>query len=119
RLAADAAAADHDMHEVAALAGLPCARGLTAFRAGAYDAAYEALRDSRSALSRVGGSHAQRDVFSRLTIEAAIRAGRHGEAEQELAARAARSGAEDGFTARRREAIARAQSAGGLGLAAE
>ncbi|MEM6680235.1 MAG: tetratricopeptide repeat protein, partial [Pseudomonadota bacterium] len=46
RLAADAAAADHDMHEVAALAGLPCARGLTAFRAGAYDAAYEALRDS-------------------------------------------------------------------------
>ncbi|MEM8759074.1 MAG: tetratricopeptide repeat protein [Pseudomonadota bacterium] len=111
RLAADAQASDHDMHEVAAVAGLPAARGLAAFRAEQYGPAFEALRSCRGALQRVGGSHAQRDVFSRLMIEAGIRAGRYAEAEVELAGRALRRGAEDGFTARRREAIARARAA--------
>ncbi|MEM9783398.1 MAG: tetratricopeptide repeat protein [Pseudomonadota bacterium] len=118
RLAADAASQDHDMHEVAAVAGLPAARGLTAFRAGRYGEAFDALRDVRPSLQRVGGSHAQRDVFSRVMIEAAIRARRYDDAETELAGRAARRGGEDGFTARRREAIAKAKrSASGVAAA--
>ncbi|MEO1530571.1 MAG: tetratricopeptide repeat protein [Pseudomonadota bacterium] len=122
RLAADAQTSDHDMHEVAAVAGLPAARGLAAFRAGQYGTAFDALRSCRRTLQSAGGSHAQRDVFSRLMIEAGIRAGRYGEAEEELAGRAFRRGAEDGFTARRRESIARAravQAAQTTGIAAE
>ncbi|MEM6487583.1 MAG: tetratricopeptide repeat protein [Pseudomonadota bacterium] len=111
RLAADAACREHDMHEVAAIAGQPAAEGLTAFRAGHYERAFDRLRAVRGRLHEVGGSHAQRDVFSRLMIEAGIRAGRYAEAETELACRAARRGAEDGFTARRREAIGRARAA--------
>jgi hypothetical protein len=98
------------------VAGLPAALGLAAFRAGNYDLAFERLRESRPHLQRIGGSHAQRDVFSRLLVEAAIRAQRWREAEDELCARTRRRGAEDGFTARRREAIARLRRAG---LAAE
>ena len=107
RLAADAQRSDHDMHEVAHLAGLPTAFGLAAFRAGNYARAFDALRAAHPMLQRVGGSHAQRDVFSRLLIEAGIRAGRYDDADAELDARTARRGAEDGFTARRREAISR------------
>ncbi|MEM1382604.1 MAG: tetratricopeptide repeat protein [Pseudomonadota bacterium] len=116
RLARDAQSSDHEMHEVAAVAGLPTALGLAAFRAGRYGAAFDLLREARPTLGRIGGSHAQRDVFSRLLIEAGIRAQRYGEAEAELAARTQRRGAEDGFTARRRDAISRAETAG---LAAE
>ena len=116
RLERDARRSDHDMHEVAAVAGLPEARGLAAFRAGNYDDAFDRLRQVLPVLQRIGGSHAQRDVFARLAIEAGIRAGRWREAEQELVARARRRGAQDGFTSRRREAIARLRVAG---LAAE
>jgi len=107
RIATDAQHAEHDMHEVAAIAGLPCAVGLAAFRAGNYRLAFDKLRRSRPDLQRVGGSHAQRDVFSRLMIEAGIRAGAYDEAEEELALRAKRRGAEDHFTERRRAAISR------------
>jgi len=47
RIAADAQHAEHDMHEVAALAGLPAAVGLSAFRAGHYDLAFDKLRGTR------------------------------------------------------------------------
>ncbi len=116
RLERDARRSGHDMHEVAAVAGLPEARGLAAFRAGNYDVAFDQLRRVLPSLQRIGGSHAQRDVFTRLAIEAGIRAGRWREAEQELVARARRRGAQDGFTSRRRKAIADLRLAG---LAAE
>jgi len=116
RIVRDVQRRDHDMHEVAAVAGLPEAKGLAAFRAGDYDLAFERLRDAWPALQRIGGSHAQRDVFGRLLIEAAIRSGRWREAEDELKARTARRGAEDGYAARRRESIARLRIDG---LAAE
>ena len=111
RIAADAARSDHDMHEVAAVAGHPAALGLAAFRAGRYGLALERLRRVRPAMQRIGGSHAQRDVFTRLMIEAAMRAGLWDAAEAEIRDRAARRGAEDGFTARRLAAIARARRA--------
>jgi len=110
RIAADAARSDHEMHEVAAVAGHPAATGLAAFRAGQYSLAFERLRRARPELQRVGGSHAQRDVFSRLMIEAGLRAGLWDAAEAELTARAARRGTADGFTHRRLEAVARART---------
>jgi len=116
RLARDAQAHGqihgHDMHEIAAVAGLPAARGLAAFRDGDYLCAVEQLRGTQPMMQRIGGSHAQRDVFARLASEAAIRAQCWGEAEDELTARARRRGAEDGFTSRRRAAIARLRVAG-------
>jgi hypothetical protein len=107
RIAADAQGLDHDQHEVCALAGLPAARGLNAFRAGRWAEAERALSLALPNLFRAGGSHAQRDVFERIAIEAALRAGRCARAEEMLAARTARRGAEDGWTARRRAAIVR------------
>ena len=111
RLADDAARGEHEMHEVAAVAGHPAAMGLAAFRAGQYGLAFERLRRVRSDLQRVGGSHAQRDVFSRIMIEAALRAGLWDAAEAEIRARARRRGAEDGFTHRRLAALDRARRA--------
>jgi hypothetical protein len=116
RIARDAQRCDHEMHEVAAVAGLPTAQGLAAFRAGNYDLAFKWLAAAQPLSQRIGGSHAQRDVFSRLLVEAGLRAGRWQDAERALLARTARRGAEDGFTSRRREAIARRATAG---LAAE
>lgn len=106
RIAQDAQGVGHDQHEVCALAGLPMARGLNAFRRGDWSCAARALSLALPQLQRVGGSHAQRDVFERLAIEARLRAGDCDGAEDLLAARAARRGAEDGYAARRREAIA-------------
>jgi len=76
----DARRRDHERHEAAALAGLPEARGLAAFRTGTYDMAFEQLRRALPLLQRIGGSQAQRDVFTRLATEAGIRAGRWREA---------------------------------------
>ncbi len=54
-----------------------------------------------------GGSHAQRDVFERLTIDAGLRAGCLSDAEAMLADRTARRGGhEDGYAAARRRLIA-------------
>lgn len=105
RIAADAQTLDHDRHEACALAGLPAAEGLTAFRAGRHRDAWAGLSAALPQLWRVGGSHAQRDVFERLAIEAACRAGMTGAALAALDARAARRGARDGYDARRRVAL--------------
>ncbi|WP_316014889.1 tetratricopeptide repeat protein, partial [Roseobacter sp. HKCCA0434] len=107
RIAADAATLDHDQHEVAALAGQPMARGLLAFRAADYATARRDLAHALDWLPRIGGSHAQRDVFWRLAVEAHLRAGDLAGAEALLARRVLERGAEDGYTARRRHLIAR------------
>ncbi len=58
-------------------------------------------------LHSIGGSHAQRDVFECLTIDAGIRAGQADRAEVLLLQRISlRAGAEDRFTSLRRGAIA-------------
>ncbi|MEM6744100.1 MAG: tetratricopeptide repeat protein [Pseudomonadota bacterium] len=106
RIAEDAQSVGHDQHEVCALAGLPLARGLNAYRRADWTQAARALRLALPQLPRIGGSHAQRDVFERLAIDAALKSGDCAAGEELLADRAARRGAEDGFAARRREAIA-------------
>ena len=59
-----------------------------------------------------GGSHAQRDVFERLTIDAGLRAGQLDAAEQLLNERqACRAGREDGYAAARRALIAAGRNA--------
>ncbi len=89
------------MGRVAAEAGVPAAEGLLRFANGDYADAYRALAAARPAMPRVGGSHAQRDVFERLTIDAALRAGMLGEARMLLDDRTRLRGALDGYAERR------------------
>ena len=101
RMQADARAKDTTMEAVTARAGLPAAEGLLSFAHGDYHAAFGALASARPAMQSVGGSHAQRDVFERLTVEAALRAGRLEDARDLLEDRARRRGALDGYAERR------------------
>lgn len=61
--------------------GKNAAEGLAAFGEGRYDVSYQHLSAARPIFQKMGGSHAQRDVFERVTIDAAIRAGRLDAAE--------------------------------------
>jgi tetratricopeptide (TPR) repeat protein len=56
--------------------GLPLARGIVAHRQRRYGAAVDVVLPVRDQIRRIGGSHAQRDLFHRLLIDAAWRAGR-------------------------------------------
>ncbi|WP_138470236.1 tetratricopeptide repeat protein [Poseidonocella sp. HB161398] len=88
--------------------GLSAASGLAAFGAGRYTLALAHLESARPRLSSIGGSHAQRDVFERITIDAALRAGRPERAEAILRERRARrGGCEDAFAASRMSRIMR------------
>ena len=75
--------------EVMADVGLPLARALVAHRAGAFGSVVDELYPVRRRIRRIGASHAQRDVFSQLLIDAAWRGGRHAEARELLAERLA------------------------------
>jgi tetratricopeptide (TPR) repeat protein len=81
RMAKDAPEASREMWaEVAA----PCARGLIAHAEGRWA---EAAHDLGAAVPRIwetGGSHAQRDLFEQLWIDALIKAGRFAAAQQAL-----------------------------------
>jgi tetratricopeptide (TPR) repeat protein len=70
--------------------GLPLARAVLSHRRGSYGDAVDALLPVRSQLRRIGGSHAQRDLFNQLLIDAAWRAGRLDAARDLLAERLAR-----------------------------
>lgn len=82
--------------------GLAAMDGLNAFSEGRYNDAFSNLAAARPTIQTIGGSHAQRDVFERMTIDAGIRAGRVDQAEAILAERLSqRAGSEDRFTATR------------------
>lgn len=55
--------------------GVPLANAIVALHAGLASDAAEGLVAIEGELTRIGGSHAQRDVFALLTIEAALRSG--------------------------------------------
>ncbi|MDG1168670.1 MAG: tetratricopeptide repeat protein [Sulfitobacter sp.] len=57
--------------------GTAALAGLNAFSEGRYDTAFLNLAAARPLMSTIGGSHAQRDVFERMTIDAGLRAGRY------------------------------------------
>ena len=65
-------------------AALPAAEGLVAHARGDFEAAVQGLRTALPRLIEVGGSHAQRDFFEQIALDATIRAGRLGEAQQTL-----------------------------------
>ncbi|WP_193139289.1 tetratricopeptide repeat protein [Meridianimarinicoccus sp. MJW13] len=106
RIVADGQAQATDYAPVFDHPGVAAAHGLEAFGEGNYAQAFQSLTAARPAMQRAGGSHAQRDVFERITIDAGIRAGQLGPVEDILAARSAlRDGAEDSFARQRREMI--------------
>lgn len=87
--------------------GHSAAVGLEAFGDGEYRKALTHLLTARRLMQCIGGSHAQRDVFERITIEAALRAGCLDNAEKLLLDRTRfRGGYEDGYTHRRLEFLA-------------
>jgi tetratricopeptide (TPR) repeat protein len=93
--------------------GLHMAQGIAAFAAGEYSAAWLRLRQVRD-VQQIGGSHAQRDIFARITIEAALRGGYLDAAERLLRDRQVqRENHEDGYTARRIALIDAARSEAG------
>ena len=64
------------------------------------------LHAARPRMQAIGGSHAQRDVYERITVDAGIRADGSNDAAAILAERRARrAGAEDAFAAARIAAI--------------
>jgi tetratricopeptide (TPR) repeat protein len=63
---------------------LPAAEGLVAHTRGDYAAALRGLRAALPRLAEIGGSHAQRDLFEQLILDALIRAERLSEAQQAL-----------------------------------
>lgn len=112
RLRRTAAARKGEMAAVAANPGIAAAAGLEAFGEGDYRSAYLNLASVRRAMQTIGGSHAQRDVFERLTIDAAIRAGCHEEAAAIIADRTEfRGGRPDNYARARLDLIARAAPA--------
>lgn len=56
--------------------GIPLAEAVYAYGAGDYARVVDLLMPIRYKIVRIGGSHAQRDVFAQMLIESALRAGR-------------------------------------------
>ena len=100
--------------------GLNAARGLEAVGEGDYDTAIGNLAAARDAMQMAGGSHAQRDVFERLTIDCGLRSGRIDHAEAILQDRQRRRGGRlDAYAAARFDLISAARSAAPDAIPAE
>ena len=56
--------------------GVPVVEAMAAHRKGEYDRTVDLLWPVRRDLHQIGGSHAQRDVFFQILVDAAVRAGR-------------------------------------------
>ena len=94
------------MPAIVADPGITVLTGLNAFSEGRYDAAFINLSAARPTMQNIGGSHAQRDVFERMTIDAGLRAGRYEATESILFERQKlRGGHTDRFAATRFEKL--------------
>lgn len=97
-----AASLEREMDRVARHPGLAVARALEAFEFGRYGEAAALLEAADGRLGALGGSIAQRDLFQRHAVEAALRAGRADLAAELIERRrAARGGVIDAFAAAR------------------
>ena len=67
---------------------VPAARGLLAHANGDWHGAVEGLGQALPQLQTIGGSHAQRDLFEQLHLDALLRAGRWSSAQHLLQQRA-------------------------------
>ena len=75
--------------DILAHQGLPLCEALVAYRTGDYEQAVDLLYPIRYQIRRIGGSHAQRDIFAQVLLDAAIKAGRFSLARALLAERTA------------------------------
>jgi len=92
--------------------GVAVAEGLAAFSDGRYKTAFAHLYAAHPKFQTMGGSHAQRDVFERVTIEAGVRAGALAKTKQLLDRRVEqRNGAVDDFAQRRLKMVSEAWDA--------
>ncbi|MCH2163920.1 MAG: tetratricopeptide repeat protein [Marinovum sp.] len=90
--------------------GVAATRGLAAFGEGNYGTAFDNLFAAHPRFQAMGGSHAQRDIFERITIDAGIRAGRLEQVELVIRQRTARrAGVEDAFAASRMSTVSAAR----------
>ena len=111
RMRKDAARETCEMDAIMKNPGLNAAEGLEAFGEGNFTMAFKHLASARNTMQSIGGSHAQRDVFERITIESAIRGGYFDAAERFLKERtASRAGKMDRFTTMRLEELAHQRS---------
>ena len=99
------------MSKIASEVGVSVTSGITAYQESNYFTAYQHLSRAWPKLHKIGGSHAQRDVFERLTIESAIRSGRADAAANLLNTRLNERGALDGYAKRKFATIERMQKA--------
>jgi tetratricopeptide (TPR) repeat protein len=83
RSSAAYAQANETQSAVMAEIGLVLGTAAQAHRRGDYGRVVDLLFPARASIRRIGGSHAQRDFFAQLLIDAAVRAGR-GELAREL-----------------------------------
>lgn len=112
RMHRDAKSGHIEMDKLMAVPGLSAAAGLEAFGEADFKTAFLNLARARRSMQNAGGSHAQRDVFERLTIDAGIRAGFLDEAEVILKDRMRkRAGAEDGYASARFSLISQGRDA--------
>lgn len=102
---------DGDMGRVSAHPGRAAAQGLEQFRLGNYCSAFQLLSRARGDMPAIGGSHAQRDVFERMTIDAALRAGLPDQAEGLLLDRSRQRGGLDNYARTRHATVDRMRKA--------
>lgn len=86
-----------DMDEVNRAVGVVAAKGIRAFYEGDFNTAFTQLATARPAMQQIGGSHAQRDNFERMTIDAGLKAGRYQEAKALIEDRTWRRSVEDSY----------------------
>ncbi len=63
---------------------VPAAHGLMAYARGHHQQALESLGQALPRLAQIGGSHAQRDLFGQIHLDALMHAGHWGAAQQQL-----------------------------------
>jgi tetratricopeptide (TPR) repeat protein len=85
----EAAGGNRQDHAVWREAAVPLAQGLLAHARGDFATAADQIEIALPRLIRLGGSHAQRDLFDQILLDARIRAGRLIEAQQTLELRRA------------------------------
>jgi len=84
-----AGAAREAQAAVMAEVGIALGEATAAHRRGAFARVVDLLLPRRDVIRRIGGSHAQRDLFAQLLIDAAVKSERHAVARMLIAARLA------------------------------
>ena len=79
-----AATAERFEHAAWAEVALPAARGILAYCEGDWSTAIRQLGQSLPRMAECGGSHAQRDLFEQIHLDALVRDGRASAAQQVL-----------------------------------